>query len=72
LRGSYHDDDVGGSGSSGGGGWFVVKFTKPIRAIMPGQICALYAGRDGRICLGGGPIADRGSTYMERGLDGLL
>ena len=68
---SYNDDDdVGGSGSSNnGGGRFVVKFTKPIRAITPGQICALYAGQDGCICLGRGPIANCGSTYMERGSD---
>ena len=52
-----------------GGGRFVIKFSKPIRAITPGQICALYAGRDGIICLGGGPITNRGATYLERGLD---
>ena len=68
----HHRDDVGGDDNNdggGGGGRFVIKFTKPIRAITPGQICALYAGRHGVICLGGGPITNRGPTYMERGLD---
>lgn len=65
----HHRDDVGGDDNNDGGGRFVIKFTKPIRAITPGQICALYAGRNGVICLGGGPITNRGATYMERGLD---
>ena len=73
----FLDSDVVSSSSSSSGsfadsdscGRFVVKFTKPIRAITPGQICALYAGRGGILCLGGGPITDRGLTYMERGLD---
>jgi tRNA U34 2-thiouridine synthase MnmA/TrmU len=63
--------DCVSSNNNGGssGGRFVIKFSKPIRAITPGQICALYAGRDGVICLGGGPITNRGATYLERGLD---
>jgi tRNA U34 2-thiouridine synthase MnmA/TrmU len=62
-------DCVSSNNGGSGGGRFVIKFSKPIRAITPGQICALYAGRDGVICLGGGPITNRGATYMERGLD---
>ena len=50
-------------------GMLAVKFYKPIRAITPGQIVALYAGTDGLICLGGGPIYSRGQSFMERGLD---
>ena len=36
----------------------------PLRAISPGQICAIYYN-DGLVCLGGGPIAQRGPTYWE-------
>lgn len=50
-------------------GMFSVKFHKPMRAVTPGQILALYAGTGGLICLGGGPIHSRGSSFMERGLD---
>lgn len=48
-----------------------VKFHKPMRAITPGQILALYAG-NGLICLGGGPIHMVGQSFMERGLDVTL
>jgi hypothetical protein len=46
----------------------VVRFTKPIRAITPGQIVALYAGRDGLICLGGGPIKGKAASLLDRGI----
>jgi tRNA U34 2-thiouridine synthase MnmA/TrmU len=45
-----------------------VRFHKPMRAVTPGQILALYTGLDGLICLGGGPILSRGESLMERGL----
>lgn len=45
-----------------------VKLHTPMRAVTPGQILALYAGQDGLICLGGGPILSRGQSLMERGL----
>jgi tRNA-specific 2-thiouridylase len=49
-------------------GKLVVHFDKPMRAITPGQIVALYAGKDGLICLGGGPIKGRGTSFMDRGI----
>ncbi|KAL7534659.1 hypothetical protein ACHAWF_004903 [Thalassiosira exigua] len=52
LRG---EDNTGGREGS-----LVVRFDEPVRAITPGQIVALYAGRGGLICLGGGPIEGRG------------
>jgi len=48
---------------------YIVKFHKPIRAVTPGQVVAIYVGKSGLICLGGGPIWDRGLSYHERGLD---
>jgi len=45
----------------------VIHFDNPMRAITPGQIVALYAGSDGLICLGGGPIKRRGTSFMDRG-----
>ena len=49
-------------------GMLSIKFHKPMRAVTPGQILALYAGAGGLVCLGGGPIHSRGSSFMERGL----
>ena len=46
----------------------VVKFDRPIRAVTPGQTCAVYVG-NGLICLGGGQIWMHGPTYHELGLD---
>ncbi|KAL3810395.1 hypothetical protein ACHAXA_004171 [Cyclostephanos tholiformis] len=59
---------VEGGDSGDGRGRFVVRFANPIRAITPGQIVALYAGRDGLICLGGGPIGGRGASHFDRGI----
>ena len=49
-------------------GHIVVHFDKPIRAITPGQIVALYAGRDGLICLGGGVIGGKKPSFFDRGM----
>ncbi|EJK48984.1 hypothetical protein THAOC_32180 [Thalassiosira oceanica] len=46
-----------------------MKFHRAIRAITPGQIACLYAGKEGLICLGGGPIESRGKSYFECGMD---
>ena len=46
-----------------------MKFHRAIRAITSGQIVCLYAGNDGLICLGGGPIESRGKSYFECGMD---
>ena len=56
------------STTSGNRGHLVVRFDNPMRAITPGQIVALYAGNDGLICLGGGPIKGKGISYMDRGI----
>ena len=59
--------------SSGGKrGLLVVRFDNPIRAITPGQIVALYAGRDGLICLGGGVIGGKAASFYDRGMDVTL
>jgi tRNA-specific 2-thiouridylase len=50
------------------GGW-IVRFDKPIRAITPGQLTALYVGDDGLVCLGGGIILERSVSYHEQGKD---
>ena len=42
-----------------GGRQYIVHLTTPPGGIARGQNCALYAG-GGFICLGGGPIAQRG------------
>ena len=55
--------------SSTNRGHLIVHFDKPMRAITPGQIVALYAGSDGLICLGGGPIKSKGTSFMDRGID---
>jgi len=49
-------------------GHLIVHFDNPMRAITPGQIVALYAGSDGLICLGGGPIKSKGLSFMDRGM----
>jgi tRNA-specific 2-thiouridylase len=46
---------------------YQVKTEKPLRAITPGQHCALYVGDDGLVCLGGGTILERGQSYWELG-----
>lgn len=46
---------------------YQVFFDKPIRGITPGQTAVFYVA-DGLICLGGGPIVERGATYFEQGL----
>mgnify|MGYP005849028649 CR=1 FL=1 len=48
---------------------YQVRTEKPLRAITPGQHCALYVGDDGLVCLGGGTILERGQTYWELGKD---
>lgn len=44
-----------------------VNFHLPIRAVTPGQTAALYTA-GGLLCLGGGPIRDRGPSYQELGI----
>jgi hypothetical protein len=44
---------------------YKVRTLKPLRAITPGQHCAIYVGEDGLVCLGGGTILERGETYHE-------
>ena len=48
----------------------------PLRGVAPGQICVVYAGgRTGDlICMGGGPIDQRGQNYweMQRDLPSIL
>jgi tRNA U34 2-thiouridine synthase MnmA/TrmU len=46
---------------------YQVYFDKPVRGITPGQTAVFYVA-DGLICLGGGPIVERGATYFEQGL----
>ena len=49
------------------GQFLQVVFDKPVRGIAPGQQIVFY-GLDGLVCFGGGPIAQRGPTFWERGL----
>jgi len=44
---------------------YEIKTQKPLRAITPGQHCAIYVGTEGLVCLGGGTIVERGPTYHE-------
>jgi len=46
----------------------VVQFDRALRAITPGQTTAIYVGKDGLICLGGGPILMHGPTCYDLGL----
>mmetsp|Transcript_13391 Transcript_13391/g.19156 ORF Transcript_13391/g.19156 Transcript_13391/m.19156 type:complete len:167 (-) Transcript_13391:99-599(-) len=43
---------------------YTVRFDKPIRAVTPGQIVAIYIA-NGIICLGGGLIWAHGPTYHK-------
>ena len=40
----------------------------PQRAVAPGQVVVLYDS-SGRVCLGGAPIANRGETLWEQGVE---
>jgi tRNA U34 2-thiouridine synthase MnmA/TrmU len=46
---------------------YQVHFDKPVRGIAPGQTAVFYVA-DGLVCLGGGPIVERGASYFERGV----
>jgi tRNA U34 2-thiouridine synthase MnmA/TrmU len=46
---------------------YQVHFDKPVRGITRGQTAVFYVA-DGLICLGGGPIVERGATYFDQGL----
>ncbi|CAB9500348.1 specific 2-thiouridylase MnmA [Seminavis robusta] len=46
---------------------YIVQTQKPLRAVTPGQHCALYVGADGLVCLGGGEVQERGPSYHELG-----
>jgi tRNA-5-taurinomethyluridine 2-sulfurtransferase len=47
--------------------YYEVVLDQPLRGIAPGQVAVFYVGRDGLICIGGGPIAQRGLSYFELG-----
>jgi tRNA U34 2-thiouridine synthase MnmA/TrmU len=47
----------------------IIKFDRPVRAITPGQTAAIYVGKGGLVCLGGGQIWIHGPTYHELGKD---
>lgn len=53
-----------------------VKVKVPLRGVAPGQICVVYAGGKAGdlICMGGGPIDQRGQNYweMQRDLPNML
>ena len=46
---------------------YEIRLKLPLRGIAPGQVCVVYAGgKEGDlICLGGGPIDQRGPNYWE-------
>ncbi len=48
-------------------GHYQVELKIPLRGVAPGQICVVYAGgtTGDLICLGGGPIDQRGQNYWE-------
>jgi tRNA U34 2-thiouridine synthase MnmA/TrmU len=46
---------------------YIVQTETPLRAITPGQHCAIYVGEDGLVCLGGGTIKESGPTYHDLG-----
>lgn len=54
-----NENDVGDT-------YYTIHLDQPIRAIMPGQMLALYAV-NGLVCLGGGPISSRGPSRWEQG-----
>eukprot|EP00536_Pseudo-nitzschia_multiseries_P001504 jgi/Psemu1/234685/estExt_Genewise1.C_190118 len=46
---------------------YEIRLQQPLRGIAPGQVCVVYAGgKEGDlICIGGGPIDQRGPSYWE-------
>ena len=42
---------------------YTIELDKPVRGVTPGQMTVLYLGD--LICLGGGPIDQRGPTFLE-------
>jgi tRNA U34 2-thiouridine synthase MnmA/TrmU len=60
-------DSSGGMGAAAAATTYQVYFDKPVRGITPGQTAVFYVA-DGLICLGGGPIVERGATYFDQGL----
>jgi tRNA U34 2-thiouridine synthase MnmA/TrmU len=71
---SHSDSDSPGGNS--GTTMYEVRLDSPLRGIARGQVCAIYSGgRAGDlVCLGGGPIEQRGPTYweMQRDLPQIL
>lgn len=46
---------------------YEVVLERPFRGIAPGQVCGVYL--NGLVCIGGGAITERGSTYLELNKD---